>query len=48
MNEITGKKCQTLNVDILMHYNGIYGHGKKEKKLILNLVYITWHTQCAA
>jgi hypothetical protein len=48
MKEITGKKYQILSVDILMPCNVMCGHGKKEKVLILNLVYITWHTLCAA
>jgi hypothetical protein len=48
MKEIIGFMYQKQSVGILMQCNGIHGLGKKERSLILNPVYITWHTPCAA
>jgi hypothetical protein len=48
MNQVTGSKYLILNVGTLMRLNGIYGHGKKENKMILRLVETTYPTQFVA
>jgi hypothetical protein len=41
MKEIIGKEYLILNAGIMMHFNGIFGHGRRVKFSTLNPVNIT-------